>query len=68
MSRFVTERLMTLEEALQLSRTDNDPHREFEPHSHWSWQSVARAMAQEVSDQQIEAMARVRSNSKRNAR
>jgi hypothetical protein len=60
MSRFVTERLMTLEEALQLSRTENERHREFERRRQWSWQSVAGAMAQEVSDEQIDAMARVR--------
>ena len=60
MSRFVTERLMTLEEAQQLSHTDHERQREFERRHQWSWQSVARAMAQEVSDEQIDAMARVR--------
>jgi len=60
MNRPVSERLMTLEEALRLSQLSPDPKRKFERPSIWAWQTVARAMAQTVSDEQIDSMCRRR--------
>ncbi|HLS80695.1 MAG TPA: hypothetical protein VK025_04765 [Steroidobacter sp.] len=51
-----TEQLMTVEEAQRLS----DPHTSREANEQrrriWAWQSVAGAMAQTVTDEQIEQM------------
>lgn len=58
MHRNVCERLMTIEEAMQLSALDTNPYEKFARPSIWAWQTVARAMAQTVSSGQIAAMAR----------
>ena len=50
MSHRLDQRLMTLEEAMHLSALRNDPYERFERTSIWAWQTVARAMAQTVSD------------------
>jgi hypothetical protein len=60
MNRPVNERLMTVEEALQLSQLNADPREKFERPSIWAWQTVARAMAQTVTDEQIDSMCRRR--------
>lgn len=58
MYRHPTEQLMTVEEAMYLSQPGTGPHGKFERPSVWAWQTVARAMAQTVTDAQIDAMAR----------
>jgi hypothetical protein len=54
----VSERLMTIEEAMRLSELSSGPRATFERPSIWSWQTVARAMAQTVTEEQVEAMMR----------
>lgn len=56
MYRHPAEQLMTVEEAMYQPGTG--PHGKFERPSVWAWQTVARAMAQTVTDAQIDAMAR----------
>lgn len=58
MNRSTSERLMTVEEAMRLSQSNSDPRQKFERPSIWAWQTVARAMAQIVTDEQIDAMVR----------
>lgn len=58
MNRSLSERLMTVEEAMHLSELSGDPRQKFERPSIWAWQTVARAMAQTVTDEQIDAMVR----------
>ncbi|HEY4365612.1 MAG TPA: hypothetical protein VGN07_00120 [Steroidobacteraceae bacterium] len=58
MYRNVSERLMTIEEAMRLSDSNAGPHEKFERPSIWSWQTVARAMAQIVTDEQVDEMVR----------
>lgn len=58
MYRDISEQLMTIEEAMHLAALSNDPRERFERPSIWAWQTVARALAQKVSDVQIDAMAR----------
>lgn len=58
MYRQLNEQLMTIEEALYLSESSTGPREKFERPSVWAWQTVARAMAQTVTDEQIDAMAR----------
>jgi hypothetical protein len=58
MHRDVSQRLMTIEEAMHLSALSSDPRSKFERPSIWAWQTVARAMAQTVSHEQIAAMTR----------
>jgi hypothetical protein len=53
-----SERLMTIEEAMHLSALNTGPRERFERPSIWAWQTVARAMAQTVTDQQLDAMTR----------
>lgn len=60
MYRDVSERLMTIEEAMQLSGLDTGPRQKFARPSIWAWQTVARAMAPNVGSEQIAAMARKR--------
>lgn len=57
---YPTERLMTVEEAERLSSVDSgydtkkrDPRRRRAP-AIWAWQSVEGAMAQSVTDEQVE--------------
>lgn len=54
----ISERLMTVEEAMRLSELSAGPRATFERPSIWSWQTVARAMAQAVTEEQVEAMMR----------
>ena len=56
MYRNTSEQLMTIEEAMSLSTPYNGPQGRFQRPSIWSWQTVARAMAQVVTDEQIDAM------------
>jgi hypothetical protein len=58
MNRYVSEQLMTVDEAERLSRphTDRDPRTE-RP-SIWAWQTVSGALAQFVSEEQVEQMMR----------
>jgi hypothetical protein len=58
MYRDVSPRLMTIEEAMDLSEISSDPGAKFERPSIWAWQTVARAMAQSVTNEQIAAMTR----------
>lgn len=58
MYRDLHERLMTIEEAMRLSQSNTGPRQKFERPSIWAWQTVARAMAQTVTDEQIDAMVR----------
>lgn len=58
MYRDVGQRLMTVEEAMHLSALNGDPREQFGRPSIWAWQTVARAMAQTVTPQQLAAMAR----------
>jgi hypothetical protein len=58
MYRDVGQWLMTVEEAMHLSALNGDPREKFERPSIWAWQTVARAMAQTVTPQQLAAMAR----------
>lgn len=58
MYRDVSQRLMTIEEAMHLSALSNDPRAKFERPSIWAWQTVARAMAQTVTNEQVAAMTR----------
>lgn len=60
MYRDVGQRLMTVEEAMHLSAFNGDPLEKFGRPSIWSWQTVARAMAQVVTPEQLAAMARKR--------
>jgi hypothetical protein len=63
MNRYVTEQLLTVEEAQRLSGYDNgygrDERKEREK-SIWSWQTVAGALDQHITDEQVEQMARLR--------
>lgn len=60
MTRYLTERLMTVEEAQRLS----DPHTSREENEKrrrpWSWQSVEGAMSQTVSDETLDRMESLR--------
>jgi hypothetical protein len=60
MTRYLTERLMTVEEAQRLS----DPHTSREENEkrrrQWSWQSVEGAMSQTVSDETLDRMESLR--------
>lgn len=58
MNRYASEQLMTVEEAERLSRlhTDRDPCSD--RRSTWAWQTVSGALAQFVSEEQIEQMMR----------
>lgn len=58
MHRDVSDRLMTIEEAMHLSGLDTGPREKFARPSIWAWQTVARAMAPTVSNEQIATMAR----------
>ena len=58
MYRDVSQRLMTIEEAMHLSSLNSGPREKFERPSIWAWQTVARAMAETVTDEQVAAMAR----------
>lgn len=58
MYRDVGQRLMSVEEAMHLSALSGDPREKFGRPSIWAWQTVARAMAQTVTAEQIAAMAR----------
>jgi hypothetical protein len=58
MYRNVSQKLMTIEEAMHLSALSSDPQAKFERPSIWSWQTVARAMAQTLTHEQIAAMTR----------
>lgn len=58
MYRDIGQRLMSVEEAMLLSALSGDPREQFERPSIWAWQTVARAMAQTVTAEQIAAMAR----------
>lgn len=62
MNRYVSEQLMTVEEAERLSRlhTDRDPRSERERPSIWAWQTVSGALAQIVSEEQVDQMMRGR--------
>jgi hypothetical protein len=56
MYRHTSERLMTIEEAMHLSQASTGPREKFERPSIWAWQTVARAMAQTVTDEQVDAL------------
>jgi hypothetical protein len=58
MYRDVSERLMTIEEAMRLSELNTGPRGKFERASIWAWQTVARAMAQTITEEQVDAMMR----------
>lgn len=62
MNRYLTERLMTVAEAAALSHSAA-PHYgtsdERRP-SIWAWQTVEGALAQTVSDEQVDRMVRAR--------
>lgn len=58
MYRKINERLMTVEEAMHVSQASAGPREKFGRPSVWAWQTVARAMAQTVTDAQIDAMLR----------
>jgi hypothetical protein len=58
MYRDVGQRLMTVGEAMHLSALSGDPREQFERPSIWAWQTVARAMAQAVTPEQLAAMVR----------
>lgn len=55
MYRKINERLMTVEEAMHVSQASAGPREKFGRPSVWAWQTVARAMAQTVTDAQIDA-------------
>lgn len=58
MYRDIGQQLMTVEEAMHLSALSGDPREKFGRPSIWAWQTVARAMAQTVTAEQLAAMAR----------
>jgi catechol-2,3-dioxygenase len=58
MYRDVGQRQMTVAEAMHLSEFNGNPLEKFERPSVWSWQTVARAMAQAVTPEQLAAMAK----------
>jgi hypothetical protein len=63
MNRYLAPRLMTIDEAKRLSyhgREDESPQARYRAPSVWSWQTVAGAMAQTVTDEQIDAVLRRR--------
>jgi hypothetical protein len=63
MNRCLAPRLMTIEEAKRLSyhgQEDDSPQARYRAPSIWSWQTVAGAMAQTVSEDQVEAVLRRR--------
>lgn len=62
MNRHLSERLMTVDEAIALSHSaapTHGPSDERRP-SIWAWQTVEGAMAQTVSDEQIDRAIRAR--------
>ena len=65
MNRDLSERLMTVEEAMRLSDpaagpdSHQTPFQRYQRASLWSWQTAAGAFAQTVTDEQVEQMHRV---------
>jgi hypothetical protein len=63
MNRYVTERLMTIEEAKALSGLDQARDEREEQRKRatiWSWQSVEGALSQTVTDEQVERAMRAK--------
>ncbi|HEU4653715.1 MAG TPA: hypothetical protein VFS47_07000, partial [Steroidobacteraceae bacterium] len=60
MSGYVSERLMTIEEAQRLC----DPHTSREANEErrriWAWQTIAGAMSMTIDEEQLDAMAALR--------
>lgn len=56
MNRYVSEQLMTVEEAQRLSYRPTEREQRNERSSIWAWQSVSGALAQIVSEEQIDQM------------
>ena len=57
MNRYLSERLMTVEEAEHLSRlqTDRDERKpQNKPASLWAWQSLDGALMQTVTEEQVD--------------
>jgi endonuclease III len=56
MNRYVSEQLMTVEEAMRLSQLDGSYHNEkAEQRKHiWAWQNVSGVLSQTVSDEQVD--------------
>lgn len=57
MNRYISEQLMTIEEAQRLS----DPHTSREANEErqriWAWQTIANAMSMTIDDEQLDRMA-----------
>lgn len=63
MQRYLSERLMTVEEAQRLSELHSQDDRTVSGDrrpSIWAWQSVSGAMSQTVDDEQVERVLRAR--------
>ena len=60
MNRYTSTRLMTIEEAQGLSDPHTSREAEEKHRQLWVWQTVAGAMAQDISDEAIEKMTAAR--------
>jgi hypothetical protein len=60
MNRYVTEQLMTIEEAQRLSDPQTSREANEERRRVWAWQTVASAMSQTVSDETLDKMESLR--------
>jgi hypothetical protein len=60
MNRYATTRLMTIEEAQQLSDLDTSHAADKERRRMWAWQNVEAAMSQSVTEETLDKMASLR--------
>jgi hypothetical protein len=65
MNPYISEQLMTIEEAQRLS----DPHTSREANEErrriWAWQTIANAMSMTIDDEQLDRMASLRLGKKK---
>lgn len=67
MQRYLSERLMTVEEAQRLSElhhSDDERTARKDRPNIWAWQSVSGAMSQTVGDEQVERVLQARRKSR----
>jgi hypothetical protein len=60
MNRYATTRLMTIDEAKQLSDLDTSHAADKERRRMWAWQSVDAAMSQSVDEDTLDKMSSLR--------
>jgi hypothetical protein len=60
MNRYVSEQLMTIEEAQKLSDPQTSREANEERRRIWTWQNIAGAMSMTVDDEQLDKMAALR--------